>query len=327
MQSLNSFKSKIFEINNQNFAEHALGLFYYQAEYNTIYRQYLKVLGCNAREIKQVEDIPFLPISFFKYHDVRTGIFNAEVIYESSGTTGTLVSRHAVDDTQYYFQVAEAAFSSYFGSLDGKVVIGLLPSYLERNTSSLVAMVSHFIRQSGHVNSGFYLRDFERLHRLLKKLTKQNVGVVLFGVTFALLDFAREYLVDVPGLTLFETGGMKGRGKELTRDELQQELRRSFRNCTISSEYGMTELLSQAYLLDDGYFHAPPWMKILVRDMYDPFARVATGKHGGVNIIDLANAHSCAFIETEDIGISNGTGFKVLGRMDNSDIRGCNLLI
>lgn len=327
MDFINSFQSKIFKTNIQNFTEHALGLFYWQAEHCLVYRQYLDLLGCNAQKIQCVEDIPFLPIRFFKSHLVRSGSFKEMMVFESSGTTGMSVSRHVVEDLSYYFKVSERAFELFFGPLAGSVVIGLLPSYLERNNSSLVAMVNHFIKKTAHPDSGFYLHEYSALHRALEKLKSTNSRIYLFGVTYALLDFARNFSIEIPNLTILETGGMKGKGKELVREELHANLAAAFKGCRISSEYGMTELMSQAYLRTDGYFYTPPWMKVLIRDQYDPFGMLPQERHGGLNVIDLANIHSCAFIETEDLGICKGEGFQVLGRMDNSDIRGCNLLV
>jgi len=327
MDFINSFKSKIFKTNIQHFHDHALSLFHWQAEHNNTYRQYLEYLGCNAHKIHDIETIPFLPIRFFKSHNIRAGEYEAEVIFESSGTSGITVSRHVMEDVSFYYNVSEKGFKLFFGELKGVVVLGLLPSYLERNNSSLVAMVNHFIRLTEHPDSGFYLNEYSDLYQILEKLKSTDSSVFLFGVTYALLDFADKFSIDMPNLTILETGGMKGKRKELVREELHEILLRSFKKSKISSEYGMTELMSQAYLFDDGFFHTPPWMKILIRDQYDPFTILPAERHGGLNIIDLANIHSCAFIETEDLGISNGRGFKVLGRMDNSDIRGCNLLV
>ncbi|MDZ7608116.1 MAG: acyl transferase [Cyclobacteriaceae bacterium] len=327
MDFINSFKSKIFKTNIQNFHDHALSLFYWQAEHNNTYRQYLECLGCYPHNIHDIEAIPFLPIQFFKSHHVRAGEYEAKTIFSSSGTTGVAVSKHAMEDVSFYHNVSEMAFTRVFGELNGSVVLGLLPSYLERNNSSLVAMVDHFIHLTKHPDSGFYLHEYSKLYQVLVKLKSTNSHVFLFGVTFALLDFASKFTIDMPNLTILETGGMKGKGKELVRDELHEVLRQSFKNSRISSEYGMTELMSQAYMLGDGFFHPPPWMKVLIRDQYDPFTILPPERHGGLNIIDLANIHSCAFIESEDLGISGGERFKVLGRMDNSDIRGCNLLV
>ena len=327
MDFINSFKSKIFKSNIQNFNDHALSLFHWQASSNNIYRQYLELLGCNARNVNKLEDIPFLPIQFFKSHHVQCGIYQPEAVFESSGTTGTAVSKHVVQDISFYLKVSEMGFGQFFGELQGAVVIGLLPSYLERNNSSLVVMVNNFIQISGHSDSGFYLNEYAILYKLLEKLKSDDVPVYLFGVTFALLNFAQKYQLDIPRLTVLETGGMKGKGDELVREELHKILKSSFKSSRISSEYGMTELMSQAYLDTDEFFYTPPWMKVFIRDQYDPFTFLSQGKHGGINIIDLANVHSCAFIETEDLGVSNGRGFKVMGRMDNSDIRGCNLLV
>ncbi len=327
MDFINSFKSKVFKTNIQNFNDHALSIFHWQAEHNNTYRQYLEYLGCNSKKIHKIEEIPFLPIRFFKSHSVKTGEYEAKAIFTSSGTTGSVASRHVMEDMTFYHKVSEKAFSQVFGELNGTTVLGLLPSYLERNNSSLVAMVDHFIHLTKHPDSGFYLNEYSNIYQVLGKLKSTDSHVFLFGVTFALLDFAGKFSLDMTNLTILETGGMKGMGKELVRDELHEILKGSFNKSRISSEYGMTELMSQAYMLEDGFFYTPPWMKVLIRDQYDPFTMLPSERHGGLNIIDLANIHSCAFIESEDLGISNGKGFKVLGRIDNSDIRGCNLLV
>ncbi len=326
MQSINSFKSKLFNIDSQNFTETALELFQFQYQNNLVYRSYVDQLKVNPVQVEDIKDIPFLPIRFFKTKKLVSGGFNIEHIFESSGTTQLNTSKHYIEDLNFYKQVSARIFLDTFGSIEGSVVIGLLPSYLERSNSSLVFMVNHFIKSSNRKESGFYLQNYDDLHQILVSLDKMK-PVYLFGVTFALLEFAKEYRFDNRNLVILETGGMKGKGREMVREELHQVLKQSFDVKKISSEYGMTELLSQAYLGKDGFFKSPPWMNVLVRDINDPFCYVNEGKTGVLNVIDLANVHSCAFIETEDLGVKSGAGFKVLGRLDNSDLRGCNLLL
>lgn len=326
MRSLNSFKSRIFHINNQNFEKHALDLFHFQCNNNKIYHDYVKQLGVNHEDIHIVSDIPFLPIQFFKSHVVKCGEYSPAQVFESSGTTGN-TSKHYIQDLDFYAKISTWIFHSFFEPPQESVIVGLLPSYLERSNSSLVYMVDHFIKNSNNISSGFYLNNINDLVRQLEDLSKTNKSIYLFGVTFALLDIAKNHTFNNNQINIIETGGMKGRGKELIREDLHLILSKAFKSANISSEYGMTELLSQAYLKQDGYFYAPPWMKIYIRDIYDPFATVENEKTGILKIIDLANIHSCAFIETEDLGLKKGDGFKVLGRLDNSDMRGCNLLL
>lgn len=327
MHSLNSFKSTVFHTNNQNFDGRALDLFQFQYANNLVYRTYVNYLGIIPDRVKLVLDIPFLPIRFFKTHQITTGNFEPEHIFESSGTTLSSTSKHYIQDLQFYKEISTWIFSHFFGEIRNSVVIGLLPSYLERGNSSLVFMVDHFIKTSGHHASGFYLENYQNLVDQLKKLNAPGQRIYLFGVTFALLELAKGCEVDLDNLVILETGGMKGRGKELVREELHELLTKAFHTNKIFSEYGMTELLSQAYLGEKGYFLTPPWMKVLVRDINDPFSYVNDGRTGAINVIDLANVHSCAFIETEDLGARSNEGFKVLGRLDNSDMRGCNLLM
>jgi phenylacetate-coenzyme A ligase PaaK-like adenylate-forming protein len=326
VQSINSFKSKLFSIDSQNFDETALELFQFQYQNNLIYKSYVDHLKVNPADVKNIKEIPFLPIRFFKTQKVVTGDFPIDHIFESSGTTQLNTSKHYVEDLNFYKQVSSRIFLDNFGSIEGSIVIGLLPSYLERSNSSLVFMVNQFIKSSNRSESGFYLQNYNELNQILVALGQRN-PVFLFGVTFALLEFANKYRVENENLVILETGGMKGRGRELIREELHKVLRRSFIVKKISSEYGMTELLSQAYLGEDGFFKAPPWMNVIIRDINDPFYYLKEGKTGVLNVIDLANVHSCAFIETEDLGVKSGAGFKVLGRLDNSDLRGCNLLV
>ncbi len=327
MDTINSFKSNVFQINGQNFQESALALFRFQYKHNPTYQKYVRFLGKDVSAVKSLEDIPFLPIRFFKDHYISTGTFEPDHIFESSGTSLAAPGKHYIQDIGFYEKISTSIFRHFFGPIQGAIIIGLLPSYLERNNSSLVHMVNHFISNSGHIYSGFYLNQYDRLVEQLESLSKSKQQVFLFGVTFALLELAANFSIEVPNLTVLETGGMKGRGKEMVREELHEILQSAFMQSRISSEYGMTELLSQAYLNDSGYFETPPWMRVMIRDINDPFNYPATGKTGAINIIDLANVHSCAFIETEDLGLITHKGFRVLGRLDNSDMRGCNLLL
>lgn len=325
MQSLNSLKSNVFHVNELNFQKYALELFIFQFNNNKIYQYYVQNLGIDPKGVTSIDKIPFLPIQFFKQHKITTGSFSPEQIFVSSGTTGNS-SRHYMEDLKYYNKISAHIFCSYFGKLDQSVIIGLLPSYVERGNSSLVYMVNHFIEESKNENSGFYLDNYDSLAKKLEKLIKGNVAVFLFGVTFALLEFAKHVQFEKNKMVIIETGGMKGRGREIIREELHGKLSGAFNTGRIYSEYGMTELLSQAYLQQDGFFHSPPWMRTFIREIHDPFNYVENGQTGVINVIDLANVHSCAFIETEDLGVQYENGFKVMGRMDNTDLRGCNLL-
>lgn len=326
MLSLNSLKSNVFHINKQNFERHAITLFQFQYNNNKIYQKYVNHLGIRPQDVNHVNRIPFLPIKFFKSHIIQTGNFQKQHVFFSSGTMGA-TSKHYIDDLDYYRKVSTKIFSSFYGDLEKSVVIGLLPSYLERDNSSLVYMVNHFIEKTGNPHSGFYLNNLDELVDKIRTISTEGSPIYLFGVTFALLQLAENYKIDVNSLHIFETGGMKGRGEELTREELHLKLRNAFNTKNIYSEYGMTELLSQAYMKSDGFFYTPPWMKVFIREIHDPFCDAEKGKTGVIKVIDMANVHSCAFIETEDLGINIGDGFKVLGRLDNSDMRGCNLLL
>lgn len=326
MQLLNSLKSQVFQIDEHNFEKHALELFKFQYNNNKIYRDYANHLQILPDEVDTINKIPFLPIRFFKSHKVVSGDFVPQQIFESSGTTG-ITSKHYIEDLAYYQKISTWFFNAFFGKLDGSIVIGLLPSYLERDSSSLVYMVNHFIEQSGQEQSGFYLSNLHELSVLLTSLGDKELPVYLFGVTFALLELAKKHTIDHRNLVILETGGMKGRGKEMIREELHHMLTNSFHTENIFSEYGMTELLSQAYMNKSGFFSTPPWMRVQIREIYDPFCLAEMGKTGVIQVIDLANVHSCAFIETQDLGLQHDEGFKVLGRLDNSDLRGCNLLL
>jgi len=299
----------------------------YQFENNNVYHEWCRLMRADVPTIQSVTAIPFLPISFFKTHQVASAIFEPQHIFESSGTTNTISSRHYVKDAALYRQSFMRGFEMFYGAIKEWCIIGLLPAYLERKNSSLIVMVDTLIKESNHTQSGFYLYEFEQVKLLLTSLEKEQQKALLIGVTFALLDFAENFSLSLQHTTIMETGGMKGRRKELTRQEVHTALIKSFGVNTIHSEYGMTELLSQAYSKGDGRFYCPPWMKVLVRDDEDPLLLKKNGR-GILNIIDLANIDSCCFIATDDAGIVYEDGsFEVLGRIDNSDIRGCSLLL
>ncbi len=305
----------------------ALDLFRFQYANNPLYREYTDTLGVDPDAISTPEAIPFLPIGFFKTRAVRTTDFEPEAVFASSGTTGMVTSRHEIKDLGLYTNSFTAGFERFYGSITEWCVIGLLPSYLERANSSLVVMADALIRQSGHPDSGFYLYEHAALYGILQRLEAQGQKTLLIGVTFALLDFAEKYSLSLQHTVVMETGGMKGRRRELTRPELHGFLTDRLGVKTIHAEYGMTELLSQAYSPGGGLFTCPPWMKVLVRSEDDPLEVHAEGE-GILNVIDLANRWSCAFLATEDVGRVYPDGrFEVGGRVDNSDIRGCSLLV
>jgi len=305
----------------------ALELFRFQYENNPLYRRYTDTLGVNAAGVARLEEIPFLPVSFFKTDAVKTTDFVPETVFTSSGTTGMVSSRHEIKDLDLYRQSFRAAFTRFYGTVTDWCVIGLLPSYLERASSSLVVMVDDLIKGSGHPQSGFYLYEHETLYRVLQQLEARGQKTLLIGVTFALLDFAESYSLSLKHTVIMETGGMKGRRRELTRPELHAFLTSRLGVDTIHAEYGMTELLSQAYSSGQGLFTCPPWMRMLVRTEDDPLEVRREGE-GILNIIDLANRWSCGFLATDDVGrIGPGGRFEVAGRVDNSDIRGCSLLV
>jgi hypothetical protein len=284
-------------------------------------------LGVSESKVYHPEQIPFLPVSFFKTHKIITGDFEEEVVFESSGTTGMETSKHYVVDAGLYQQSFTRGLELFYGDLSQYAVFALLPSYLERKNSSLVYMVEKILLKSNRHMGGFFLNELEELKAQLLEAQRQGLKIMLFGVTFALLDMAENFPVNIPDAIILETGGMKGRRKELTRMELHEKLCMGFGVDKIHSEYGMTELLSQAWSKGDGIFRCPPWMKVLIADTNDPLSFLETGRTGGINIIDLANFHSCSFISTQDLGRVNEDGtFEVLGRFDNSDIRGCSLL-
>ena len=318
---------KIFSLKKADFQETALEIFKFQAENNPVYKSYLQALNINSSLINEVTKIPFIPIRFFKTHDIKTTNFEPAVIFESSGTTGVVNSRHLVKDVSLYEESFIKGFELFYGPVNEHCIIGLLPSYLERNNSSLVFMVNKLIELSRHSQSGFYLNEFEKLTEVLKDLESKKQKTLLIGVTFALLDFAEKYSLTFACTTIMETGGMKGRRQEMIREEVHEKLNESFGTKLIHSEYGMTELLSQAYSKGNGIYNCPPWMQLRIRDEEDPFLIKENGS-GIINVIDLANIYSCSFIATDDAGKLNADGsFEVLGRVDGSDLRGCSLMV
>lgn len=319
---------QVFSVTAEGFEKLALDVFRFQYHAIPVYRSYCDALKFNTRAVNSLPHIPFLPISFFKSHNVSSGGNSIDDRYfESSGTTGMQTSRHIVQDIAIYEQSFRTTFSKFYGAVKDYCIIGLLPSYLERQHSSLVYMVNDLIERSGHPDSGFYLYDFEKLAHTLKALNMAGQKTILFGVTYALLDFAEQFPMPLSQTIIIETGGMKGRKQELLRQEVHEVLKKAFSLPLIHSEYGMTELLSQAYALENGVFQTPAWMRVLIREEDDPFTVTALAATGGINIIDLANLYSCAFIATEDAGRLHADGcFEVLGRLDHADIRGCSLL-
>jgi len=319
----------IFSIQTEEeFQDIALRIFRFQAENNAVYKEYLFHLGIKTAEISKIHQIPFLPIEFFKTHQIICNERNVEKTFSSSGTTGQLRSNHYVSDISVYEKSFLEGFKLFYGTPEDYCIIALLPSYLENESSSLVYMADYLIKKSKNKFSGFYLNSLDELPLKLKTLESLNQKTILLGVSYALLDLAERFPAKLSHTVIMETGGMKGRRKELTKKELHQALCLGLGVNTVHSEYGMTELLSQAYSKADGKFFTPPWMKVLIRDTYDPFTFLESGKSGGINIIDLANIYSCSFIETKDLGKINPDGsFEVLGRFDYSDIRGCNLLV
>jgi phenylacetate-coenzyme A ligase PaaK-like adenylate-forming protein len=329
LDNFKSFKSLLCTVNDGNMDDIAMRLFRYQVIHNPVYARYITYLGTNIHAVRSVNEIPFLPISFFKSQELKTASWQTETRFTSSGTTGTATSTHHVADLSFYLQHAEQCFMRSFGSLKEYHFLALMPSYLERGNSSLIAMISSFIKKSESEHSKFYLNEYEELLQDIVQLKKQGGRkVILWGVSFALLDLAEKQQPDLSDCLIFETGGMKGRRKEITRQELHSQLKRYFNVPNVYSEYGMTELLSQAYTRGGDSFYPPPSMKIVIRESVDPFAKGQIERAGGLNVIDLANFHSIAFIETEDAGRVYADGsFEVLGRLDNSDVRGCNLMV
>lgn len=335
------WNDKIFGVQAGDFEALALDIFRYQAAENPVYRDFCAALRVDPVQVKRLEQIPFLPIRFFKTHRVQTGTGEARQVFESSGTTGMVTSRHNVTDTEIYETSFLKSFEQFYGPVKDWRIIGLLPSYLERGNSSLVYMTDRLIKESSDPKSGFYLHEFDELAALLKEGEAAGKKTLLIGVTFALLDFAERFPMQLKYTVIMETGGMKGRRVEMTRPEVHGILTEAFGVPAIHSEYGMTELLSQAWSRGEGIFECPAWLKIVIRDEEDPLNikwRMENGTmenggtdryiSGAINVVDLANVNSCSFIATDDAGKLYADGsFEVLGRMDGSDMRGCSLLV
>ena len=319
----------IFAISSQKqFEKIALKVFRFQYENNLVYRKFCDFLKTEVQKVKSVEQIPFLPIQFFKSHKVVSNESLVEKTFNSSGTSGLETSKHFVADVSLYEESYRKGFSQFYGNIEDYVILALLPSYLEREGSSLIYMVEDLIQMTNSPESGFYLHNHDELIEKLIRLDTSGKNVILIGVTYALLDLIEKHSFQLQNTIIMETGGMKGKRKEMIREELHENLCQGFGVTAIHSEYGMTELLSQAYSLGNGIFECPSWMQLLIRDTEDALAYVPTGKSGGINVIDLANINSCSFIATQDLGQKNpNNSFEVLGRFDNSDIRGCNLMI
>lgn len=324
---ISNFQERVLSMQKGEFPELALEAFQFQAQYNPVYSSYLKALGIAYQDIKDLTQIPFLPIEFYKYHRVQCQGVKSSIVFESSGTTGQQVSKHHVQNLSFYQQLSKQIFASFYGSLGDYRIMALLPSYLERKSASLVYMVDSFM-PSAAKGSGFYLDDLTGLARKMNEYSREKKPVLLIGVTFALLDLADLGSFDFGEAIIMETGGMKGRRKEILRTEVHERLCQRLGVNKIHSEYGMTEMMSQGYSKGNGIFELPPSVEILLREVNDPFAIYdEPQKTGGINIIDLGNIETCCFLETKDLGRKLETGFEVLGRFDNSDIRGCNLMV
>jgi hypothetical protein len=321
-------KNNGLTIDSFQFEQFCLETFHFQSQNNFVYNQYINHLQIDPSKIKHIQQIPFLPIDFFKTHIIKTNSFAEEMVFESSSTTGIGISKHFVKSSYDYIQSFINAFNSFYSNFSDYCHLALLPSYLERQNSSLVFQINHFIKHSKMKGSGFYKNNTIALYEKLKENESNGVPTILWGVTFALLDFAEAYQLPLKHTQIIETGGMKGRRKELTRLEVHETLTHAFQLESIASEYGMTELFSQAYALKDGLYQCSPSMKVIGREINDPFCIGITNKHAALNIIDLSNQHSCAFIATSDLGkVYQDGSFEVLGRLDFSDTRGCNLLV
>ncbi|WP_293939304.1 acyl transferase [Sphingobacterium sp. UBA5996] len=318
-----------FEIKTEyDFNQQCLETYQFQSQHCKIYRDYIRILGKEKAVIEHYTEIPFLPIEFFKTQQVITEGMEAEMVFSSSGTTGMLTSKHFVADLNIYEHTFRRIFEDCYGPLSNIAVLALLPSYLERSGSSLIYMVDDLMKQSDQPESNYFLYNHQELYETLVRLKNKGTKTILFGVTYALLDFIEHYAFDFPELIIMETGGMKGKRREMVKQEIHQLLEKAFGVVGIHSEYGMTELLSQGYSSGQGIFQLPKWMKILIRDTNDPLSLIPSNKSGGINVIDLANRYSCSFIATQDLGKVHADGsFEILGRFDQSDIRGCNLLV
>ncbi|MFD0963663.1 LuxE/PaaK family acyltransferase [Pseudofulvibacter geojedonensis] len=321
-------EQKIFNINSEKeFKQTALEVFKHQFYNNKAYRSYCDLLYIHPSDINEIEDIPFLPIEFFKSKKILSSNKGIETTFSSSGTTGSITSKHYINDLSLYQKSYLKSFSHFYENPEDYIILALLPSYLERQGSSLIYMVDDLIRKTKQPESGFYLNNLDQLSETINKLESLNKKTLLIGVSFALLDLIEKYQFQLKNTIVMETGGMKGKRKEMIRTELHHYLSKGFGVEYIHSEYGMTELLSQAYSKGNGIFSCPPWMKILTRDTEDPLSVQTKNKTGGINVIDLANINSCSFIATQDLGRTlNNNTFEIIGRFDNSDIRGCNLM-
>lgn len=325
-----SLLERIKTVKDQDFTALALDIFRYQAENNPVYRKFLDLLGIKQAQIQRIEDIPFLPIELFKEYELQSGEWTAQQIFTSSGTTGSSTSQHLVRDTQWYLENARQGFEHFYGALKDYIVLALLPAYLERKGSSLILMAQDFIEQSRADLGGFYLYNQKELVDHLQQIQQKepSAKVLLLGVSFALLDLAEAFPLDLQNVIIMETGGMKGRREEITRTELHQLLKTAFQQESIHSEYGMTELFSQAYSQGSGLFFPAPTMKVFSREITDPLQLQDVQRTGALNIIDLANLDTISFIATEDLGKVYADGsFEILGRLDASDVRGCNLMV
>lgn len=324
-----NFANRIFNITSEKeFSNLAIEIFNYQYQTNKVYQNFCNLLKVKPSATTPVEKIPFLPIEFFKSQQVICGDKIFETIFLSSGTTGENQSKHYVKDVKVYEQSFINGFEQFYGKITDYCFLALLPSYMEREGSSLIYMTEYLVKHSNHSLSGFYLNNYKELLETIEKLNQQKQKTILIGVSFALLDLAEKHQINLENIIIMETGGMKGRRKEMTRTELHTIYKERFNVKEIHSEYGMTELLSQAYSKGNGLFETPNWMKILVREPNDPFNLLGNNQTGGINVIDLANFNSCSFIATQDLGkYYDDNSFEVLGRFDNSDLRGCNLLI
>lgn len=319
---------KIQNIQNNDFEALACAVFQYQYEYNALYREFVDLLKINRHKVTTLAQIPFLPIHLFKSHIIKTADLPHEVIFTSSGTTDSINAQHYVTNGDFYRKITEIGFRHFYGNIEDYCILALLPNYLERSGSSLVYMVDYFITQSKYPQSGFFLHQLEDLAAVLESSNTQKTPTILIGVSFALLDLAEQFPMDLSNIIIMETGGMKGRRKEITREELHSILKDSFKVAAIHSEYGMTELLSQGYSQGNGIFKCSPTMRVLTREITDPLTLQQPGRNGAVQIIDLANLDSIAFIATEDVGVVYENGdFEIKGRLDISEIRGCNLMV
>lgn len=323
-----NLRDAVHTIDKSQFNALAMQVFHYQSVHCAIYQQYLEHLQISPTNIQNLEDIPYLPIEFFKQFEIKTDSYTPVLHFESSSTTDSGISKHFLASTNHYEATFIASFNLHFGDFTEYCHLALLPSYLERKHSSLVYQVNHFIKHSKYKQSSFYIHNHAELYKVLIENEKQKVPSILWGVSFALLDFISEFRLPLHYTKVIETGGMKGRRKEITRDELHEDLNKAFQTNSIAGEYGMTELMSQAYAVDKGIYKCPPWMRVSAREINDPLSKPIMNKHGAINIIDLCNIDSCAFIASSDLGkVYDDGSFEILGRIDYSDTRGCNLLV